>query len=192
MGKCPRTYDGAPENQGVGSSILSWATTEPTENADDFCQAPELSTHAAELFVANKRIHRYERKQCRACRPHRHSCGWPSSPSDRVQFDEAHEIDVVERSIRIIRPNRQTYPCRGGARIETTLGPEKSAAGGPYSIDLAVGMAIANFPDHMLLERQVQQVARTSSSIPRGEKRQMLDDGPEFTTKDVRNRLQHA
>jgi hypothetical protein len=165
---------------------------EHAENADDFCQAPEASTHAAELFVANTRIPRHERKRCRACRPHRHVCGWPPSPSDRVQFDEAHEIDVVERSIRIVRPNRQTYACRGGARIETTLAPDKSAAGGPYSIDLAVDMAIANFPDHMLLERQVQQVARTSSSIPRGEKRQMLDNGSEFTTKDVREWFQHA
>jgi len=55
-----------------------------------------------------------------------------------------------------------------------------------------VDLAIASFPDPLLLERRVRQVARTSSSIPRGEKRQMLGNGLELTTKDVREGFQPA
>jgi hypothetical protein len=41
------------ENQGVGSSILPWATTELPENVSDFCQLAELSIGTVDLFVAN-------------------------------------------------------------------------------------------------------------------------------------------
>jgi transposase len=81
------------------------------------------------------------------------------------QFEEADEIDVVERSFRIVRHKRQKYRCRCGAGIETALGPEKLVAGGRYSIDFAVDVAIAKFADHLPLERQVRQMDRDGLAV---------------------------
>ncbi len=72
------------------------------------------------------------------------SCGGDLEPM-AGQFEEADEIDVVERSFRIVRHKRQKYRCRCGAGIETALGPDKLVAGGRYSIDVAVDVAIAKF-----------------------------------------------
>lgn len=76
------------------------------------------------------------------------------------QYEEAEEIDVVERSFRIVRHQRQKYTCRCGACVETALGPPKLLAGGRYSVDFAVAVAIAKYCDHMPLARQVRQMAR--------------------------------
>ena len=81
------------------------------------------------------------------------------------QFEEADEIDVVERSFRVVRHKRQKYRCRCGAGIETALGPDKLVAGGRYSIDFAVDVAIAKFADHMPLERQVRQMSRDELDV---------------------------
>jgi transposase len=81
------------------------------------------------------------------------------------QFEEADEIDVVERSFRIVRHKRQKYRCRCGAGIETALGPDKLVPGGRYSIDFAVDVAIAKFADHLPLERQVRQMARDGLDV---------------------------
>ena len=48
------------------------------------------------------------------------SCGGDLHPMTD-QFEEAEEIDVVERSFRIVRHKRQKYRCRCGAAIETAL-----------------------------------------------------------------------
>ena len=92
------------------------------------------------------------------------SCGGDLEPMVG-QFEEADEIDVVERSFRIVRHKRQKYRCRCGAGIETALGPEKLVAGGRYSIDFAVDVAIAKFADHLPLERQVRQMARDGLAV---------------------------
>jgi transposase len=63
-----------------------------------------------------------------ACR----SCGGHLQPMTG-QFEEAAEIDVVERSFQIVRHKRQKYRCRCGAGIETALGPEKLVPGGRSS-----------------------------------------------------------
>jgi len=76
------------------------------------------------------------------------------------QHEEAEEIDVVERSFRIVRHKRQKYTCRCGACIETALGPPKLLPGGRYSVDFAVAVAIAKYTDHLPLARQVRQMAR--------------------------------
>ena len=75
-------------------------------------------------------------------------------------YEEAEEIDVVERSFRIVRHQRQKYTCRCGACIETALGPPKLLPGGRYSVDFAVAVAIAKYTDHLPLARQVRQMAR--------------------------------
>jgi transposase len=76
------------------------------------------------------------------------------------QYEEADEIDVVERSFRVVRGKRQKYRCRCGGCVETALGPPKLTAGGRYSIAFGVAVAIAKYADHLPLARQVKQMAR--------------------------------
>jgi transposase len=76
------------------------------------------------------------------------------------QYEEAEEIDVVERSFRLVRHQRQKYTCRCGECIDTALGPPKLVPGGRYSVNFAVAVAVAKYGDHMPLARQVRQMAR--------------------------------
>ncbi|MBM3484573.1 MAG: IS66 family transposase [Alphaproteobacteria bacterium] len=76
------------------------------------------------------------------------------------QFEEADEIDVIERSFRIVRHKRQKYRCGCGECIETALGAQKLVPGGRYSVDFAVEVAVAKYLEHMPLARQVRQMAR--------------------------------
>jgi len=86
-------------------------------------------------------------------------CGGELAPWDG-HFEEAEEIDVVERSFRIVRHRRQKYTCRCGECIETALGPRKLVVGGRYSVEFAVAAAVAKYADHLPLARQVKQMAR--------------------------------
>ena len=81
------------------------------------------------------------------------------------QFEEAEEIDVIERSFQLVRHKRQKYRCRCGECIETALGPPKLIPGGRYSVDFAVTVAVAKYADHMPLARQVRQMARSGLVI---------------------------
>ncbi|MFQ5472711.1 MAG: IS66 family transposase [Dehalococcoidia bacterium] len=81
------------------------------------------------------------------------------------QFEEAEEIDVVERSFRLIRHKRQKYRCQCGECIETALGPPKLIPGGRYSVDFAVSVAVAKYADHLPLARQARQMARAGLEI---------------------------
>lgn len=81
------------------------------------------------------------------------------------QFEESEEIDVVERSFRIVRHKRQKYRCACGGCIDTALGPPKLIPGGRYSIDFAVAVAVAKFVDHLPLARQVRQMARAGLTV---------------------------
>jgi transposase len=83
----------------------------------------------------------------------------------KEQFEEAEEIDVVERSFRIVRHKRQKYRCRCGECIETALGPPKLIPGGRYSVDFAVSVAVAKYTDHLPLARQARQMARLGLEI---------------------------
>jgi transposase len=81
------------------------------------------------------------------------------------QYEEADEIDVVERSFRIVRHRRQKYRCRCGACVVTAPGPAKLVAGGRYSVDFAVAVAVAKYLDHLPLARQVRQMARRGLTV---------------------------
>lgn len=76
------------------------------------------------------------------------------------QFEEADEIDVIERQFVIRRHKRKKYRCACGGCIETALGPEKLFEGARYSIDFAVEVAIQKYLDHLPLERQVRIMRR--------------------------------
>jgi len=73
------------------------------------------------------------------------------------QFESAEEIDVIERSFRIVRHQRQKSRCECG-HIETALGPPKLIPGGRYSVDFGVAVALGKFGYHMPLSRQEKQM----------------------------------
>ena len=81
------------------------------------------------------------------------------------QYEEAEEIDVVERSFRIVRHRRQKYRCECGGCIVTAPGPAKLVPGGRYSVDFAVTVAVAKYLDHLPLARQVRQMARAGLTV---------------------------
>jgi transposase len=81
------------------------------------------------------------------------------------QFEDAEEVDVVERSFRIVRHRRQKYRCTCGGCLETALGPSKLIPGGRYSVDFAVAVAVAKYVDHLPLARQVRQMARAGLTV---------------------------
>ena len=86
-------------------------------------------------------------------------CGGDLAPWAE-QFEQAEEIDVVERSFRIVRHKRQKYRCGCGECVETALGPDKLIAGGRYSVDFAIEVAVAKYADHLPLARQVRIMGR--------------------------------
>ncbi|OJT20553.1 hypothetical protein BO221_31675 [Archangium sp. Cb G35] len=75
-------------------------------------------------------------------------------------YEEAEEVDVVERRFVLRRHKRQKYRCGCGGCVETALGPPKLQAGGRYSVDFAVEVAVAKYLDHMPLERQAKTMER--------------------------------
>ena len=91
-------------------------------------------------------------------------CGGTLEPW-KDQYEDAEEIDVVERSFRIVRHRRQKYRCRCGECVVTAPGPPKLVAGGRYAVDFAVGVAVAKYVDHLPLARQVRQMARAGLTV---------------------------
>lgn len=76
------------------------------------------------------------------------------------QFEEADEVDIVERSFRIVRHKRQKYRCGCGGCIDTALGPPKLVTGGRYSVAFAAHVAVAKYLDHSPLSRLASQMCR--------------------------------
>lgn len=87
------------------------------------------------------------------------TCGGNLKPMEG-QFEEAEEIDVVERQFIIRKHKRTKYRCGCGACIDTALPPAKLTPGGRYSINFAIDVAIAKYLDHLPLERQVRIMKR--------------------------------
>src|SRR3989442_15343122 len=75
-------------------------------------------------------------------------CGGTLEPW-KEQYEEADEIDIVERSFRIVRHRRQKYRCRCGECITTAPGPAKLVPGGRYSVDFAGAVAVAKYLGHL-------------------------------------------
>ena len=80
------------------------------------------------------------------------------------QFEEADEVDVVERRFVLVKHKRQKYRCDCGC-IETAEGPPKLQKSGRYSIDFATAVAVGKYADHLPLQRQVVQMRRQGLRI---------------------------
>ena len=76
------------------------------------------------------------------------------------QFEEAGEIDVIPMRFVYKNHKRQKYVCGCGGCVDTAIGPDKLVAGGRYSVDFAIYVAIAKYTDHLPLERLVRMMAR--------------------------------
>jgi transposase len=75
------------------------------------------------------------------------------------QFEEADEVDIVERRFVVLRHKRQKYRCDFGC-IETAEGPPKLQKSGRYSVGFATAVAVGKYADHLPLQRQVVQMRR--------------------------------
>ena len=92
------------------------------------------------------------------------SCGEPLMEMTG-QFEESEEVDTLARQFVLVRHKRKKYRCKCGGCVETALGPDKLISGGRYSIDFAVGVAIAKYADHLPLERQVRVMRREGLTV---------------------------
>jgi transposase len=81
------------------------------------------------------------------------------------QFEESEETDFVERRFFVRKHKRQKYRCKCGGCIETALGAPKLTAGGRYSVEFAVHVAVSKYLDHLPLERQVRIMGRQGLRI---------------------------
>lgn len=76
------------------------------------------------------------------------------------QYEESEEVTVTERSYHLQVHRRQKYRCRCNGNVTTAPGPQKLIAGGRYSLDFAVHVAVQKYGDHLPLERQVEMMSR--------------------------------
>lgn len=76
------------------------------------------------------------------------------------QFEESEEITVVERTFVIHKHMRKKARCACNAKVITAPGPLKLIAGGRYSIEFAIEVAVAKYLDHNPLQRQVRTMKR--------------------------------
>jgi transposase len=81
------------------------------------------------------------------------------------QFEESEEVDVLERSFRIVVRKGKKYRCRCGEHVETAPGPPKLIPGGRYSIEFAIEVALGKYAYHLPLARQVKQMRREGLEI---------------------------
>jgi len=83
------------------------------------------------------------------------------------QSETSEEIDVVERSFRILSHVRKKYRCRCGNHIETALGPPRLIVGGRYSIEFAAMVASDKYLNHLPLARQERAMQREGLNVTR-------------------------
>jgi transposase len=81
------------------------------------------------------------------------------------ESEDSEEITVVERHYRLVKHRRKKYRCGCNAHVETADGPLKLIAGGRYSIDFALSVAIDKYLDHLPLERQVRAMKRAGLRV---------------------------
>jgi len=87
------------------------------------------------------------------------SCGGMLAPM-QGQFETSEMVDVVEVSYRVVKVQQQKYVCKCGGCVETAPGPERAMAGGRYSLDFAIKVAIDKYLDHIPLARQERILRR--------------------------------
>ena len=99
------------------------------------------------LLPVVEQVHELEKKDCE-CKV----CGGELEKMGE-QFEEFEEITVLERQYVKKVHKRQKYRCRCNSCVETAPLPPRLIAGGRYSTDFAVHVAVNKHLDHLPLER---------------------------------------
>lgn len=81
------------------------------------------------------------------------------------QFESSEVINVVRRQFVVEVQNRQKYRCQCHGKILTAPLPPKLVAGGRYSIEFGIEVAVAKYMDHLPLERQTAQMNRQGLDV---------------------------
>lgn len=76
------------------------------------------------------------------------------------ETEDADEVTVVRRQFVVVTHKRKKYRCRCNAAVVTAPAPPKLIAGGRYSVDFAVSVAVDKYLDHAPLERQARAMGR--------------------------------
>lgn len=88
------------------------------------------------------------------------ACGGALVPW-KDEFETSEMIDVVRAEFRLVEVKRQKYRCGCGGCVDTALGPERTVAGGRYSLDFGIDVAVHKYLDHLPLARQVRILQRS-------------------------------
>ena len=83
-----------------------------------------------------------------------------AQPEMAGQTEDAEQITIIERKVVLCVHKRQKYRCATCGRIDTAPGPKPLVAGGRYTPEFAVAVAVDKYADHLPLERQVDRFAR--------------------------------
>lgn len=76
------------------------------------------------------------------------------------QYEESEVVTVVKRSFVVERHRRKKYRCRCNANVVTAPSAPKLQAGGRYSVEFGVEVAVNKYLDHLPLERQARMMRR--------------------------------
>lgn len=115
---------------------------------------PGHGPHPQERLLSVERLHELPEtdRECKVC-------GGKLAPM-AGQTEDAEEIEVEERSYKLVLHRRQKYRCACNGNVATAPGPLRLIPGGRYSLGFAAHVAVQKFADHLPLERQVEIMAR--------------------------------
>ena len=83
-----------------------------------------------------------------------------------AQTENSETITVKEKTYFIKRQMRQKYRCgKCYSSVQTAPAPDRIKAGGQYSDELAVDVAVAKYADYLPVERYAEQMKRADMDI---------------------------
>ena len=139
---------------GALARLLSEGAAEPSPIRPSRPPQPGHGPHLQALLPVVEQKHELPESD-RTCKV----CGGQLEPM-AGQTEDAEEITVEERSYQLVIHRRQKYRCACNGNVATAPGPSKLIAGGRYSPEFAVHVAVQKYSDHLPLERQVEIMAR--------------------------------
>lgn len=81
------------------------------------------------------------------------------------QTQDTEEVEIVERTFKIVVHKCQVYACTGCGHFETAPAPPRLIPGGRYSPSFGVAVAVDKYQDHLPLERQVKRMAEQGLTV---------------------------
>src|SRR5918993_1081634 len=70
------------------------------------------------------------------------------------QTEDSERITTVKLTYQLEHHVRQKYRCACNGAVVTAPGPAQVIPGGRYAPEFGIGVAVANYADHLPLERQ--------------------------------------